>query len=139
MIFDECHRSQFGDMHKNITKAFKKYYIFGFTGTPIKPKNSTSNAYVNQKTTAQIFGTELHSYTIVNAIADKNVLPFRIDYISTFKKEENLSDEKIANIDREKVLADPRRLENIVKYILENFDKKTYRSESYKIKDKRLK
>lgn len=138
LIFDECHRSQFGDMHKAITKSFKKYYIFGFTGTPIFAINSSSNGHFDLKTTAQAFWEQLHTYTIVDAIADKNVLPFRVDYISTIKEAENIEDEKIKNIDREKALADPERISNIVKYILEHFDQKTKRNSFYEIKERRL-
>ena len=138
IIFDECHRSQFGDMHTAITKAFKKYHLFGFTGTPIFAKNSSSNSRVDLKTTEQAFGTKLHTYTIVDAITDKNVLPFRIDYISTMREEENIQDEKVWNIDREKALADPKRISNIVNYIREHFDQKTKRNSFYQLKDRRL-
>ena len=132
IIFDECHRSQFGDMHKLITKTFKKYFLFGFTGTPIFAINASSSNTPNLKTTEQAFGQKLHTYTIVNAINDKNVLPFRIDYISTMKEQENIKDEKVWDIDREGALAEPKRIENIVKYILEHFDQKTKRnSKSY--------
>ena len=138
IIFDECHRSQFGDMHTAITKAFKKYHLFGFTGTPIFAKNSSSNSRADLKTTAQAFGSKLHTYTIVDAITDKNVLPFRIDYISTMREEENIKDEKVWNIDREKALKDPKRISNIVTYIREHFDQKTKRNSFYQLKDRRL-
>ncbi|MEA4985278.1 Type I restriction enzyme EcoR124II R protein [bioreactor metagenome] len=138
IIFDECHRSQFGDMHTAITKAFKKYHLFGFTGTPIFAKNSSSNSRADLKTTAQAFGDKLHTYTIVDAITDKNVLPFRIDYISTMREEENIKDEKVWNIDREKALKDPKRISNIVTYIREHFDQKTKRNSFYQLKDRRL-
>ena len=138
IIFDECHRSQFGYMHKAITKSFKRYHLFGFTGTPIFTKNSSSNGRVDLKTTEQAFGDKLHTYTIVDAITDKNVLPFRIDYISTMKEQENIQDEKVWNIDREKALADPKRISNIVKYIREHFDQKTKRNSFYQLKDRRL-
>ena len=138
IIFDECHRSQFGDMHTAITKAFKKYNLFGFTGTPIFAKNSSSNSRADLKTTAQAFGDKLHTYTIVDAITDKNVLPFRIDYISTMREEENIKDEKVWNIDREKALKDPKRISNIVTYIREHFDQKTKRNSFYQLKDRRL-
>ena len=138
IIFDECHRSQFGDMHTAITKAFKKYNLFGFTGTPIFAKNSSSNSRADLKTTAQAFGDKLHTYTIVDAITDKNVLPFRIDYISTMREEENIKDEKVWNIDREKALAAPKRITNIVTYIREHFDQKTKRNSFYQLKDRRL-
>ncbi len=126
MIFDECHRSQFGEMHKAIVKKFKKYYIFGFTGTPIFAKNAGAGTGIN--TTAQAFGEKLHTYTIVDAINDKNVLPFRIEYISTMKEKENIEDEKVWDIDREKALAEPVRITNVASYILKHFDQKTKRN-----------
>ena len=138
LIFDECHRSQFGDMHSAITKAFNKYHLFGFTGTPIFAVNASSSGRVDLKTTQQAFGDKLHTYTIVDAIADKNVLPFRVDYISTLKEAENIEDKKVSSIDRETALSAPERLENIVKYIREHFDQKTKRNSFYKIKDRRL-
>lgn len=140
MIFDECHRSQFGDMHKSITKHFKNYHIFGFTGTPIFVSNSNRSNAANMRTTAQIFGGEpdengnkvkpLHAYTIVDAIHDRNVLPFRIDYIDTIKNAELLYDKQVKAIDREKALLDPKRVSEIIKYILEHFEQKTYRNQS---------
>ena len=138
LIFDECHRSQFGDMHSAITKAFNKYHLFGFTGTPIFAVNSFSGGRVDLKTTEQAFGDKLHTYTIVDAIADKNVLPFKVDYISTMKEAENIEDKDVRSIDREKALSAPKRLSNIVKYIREHFDQKTKRNSFYKIKDRRL-
>ena len=119
-------------MHTAITNAFKKYYLFGFTGTPIFAINSSSNSRADLRTTEQAFGAKLHTYTIVDAITDKNVLPFRIDYISTMKEQENIKDEKVWNIDRERALAAPKRISNIVNYIREHFDQKTKRnSKSY--------
>ena len=138
IIFDECHRSQFGDMHTAITKTFKKYHLFGFTGTPIFAVNSSSNSRADLRTTEQAFGAKLHTYTIVDAITDKNVLPFRIDYISTMKEQENIQDEKVWNIDRERALSAPERISNIVKYIREHFDQKTKRNSFYQLKDRRL-
>ncbi len=138
IIFDECHRSQFGDMHTAITKTFKKYHLFGFTGTPIFAVNSSSNSRADLRTTEQAFGAKLHTYTIVDAITDKNVLPFRIDYISTMKEQENIEDEKVWNIDRERALSAPERISNIVKYIREHFDQKTKRNSFYQLKDRRL-
>lgn len=138
IIFDECHRSQFGDMHTAITKTFKKYHLFGFTGTPIFAANSSSNSRADLRTTEQAFGAKLHTYTIVDAITDKNVLPFRIDYISTMKEQENIQDEKVWNIDRERALSAPERISNIVKYIREHFDQKTKRNSFYQLKDRRL-
>ena len=128
IIFDECHRSQFGDMHKAITKAFKKYFLFGFTGTPIFAKNSSSSNKVDFKTTEQAFGEKLHTYTIVDAINDKNVLPFRIDYIRTMKEKDDIKDKKVKDIDRQAALAKPERISKIVTYILEHFDQKTKRN-----------
>lgn len=139
IIFDECHRSQFGEMHQTITKAFKKYHLFGFTGTPIFAENAHTGCKSDLKTTAQLFGGEpdekgnkikpLHTYTIVDAIADKNVLPFRIDYISTMKEQENIKDSKVWDINREKALAAPERISRIVSYILEHFNQKTMRND----------
>ena len=138
LIFDECHRSQFGDMHAGITKAFKNYNLFGFTGTPIFAVNASAGGRVDLKTTEQAFGDKLHTYTIVDAISDKNVLPFKVDYISTVKEAENIEDKKVSSIDRESALADPERLTNIVSYIREHFDQKTKRNSFYKLKDRRL-
>lgn len=127
LIFDECHRSQFGDMHTAITKAFNKYHIFGFTGTPIFAANSSSGGNPNLKTTEQAFGKKLHAYTIVDAINDENVLPFRIDYINTLKMKEGIKDKKVAAIDMEKAANDPKRISDITNYILEHFEQKTKR------------
>lgn len=138
IIFDECHRSQFGDMHHAITKSFKKYHLFGFTGTPIFAANANSGGTNVLRTTEQAFGTKLHTYTIVDAIIDKNVLPFRIDYLSTMREQENIADMKVWDIDREKALAAPERISNIVRYILEHFDQKTKRNSFYQLKDRRL-
>lgn len=138
IIFDECHRSQFGDMHDSITKSFKNYHLFGFTGTPIFAKNSSSGGHVDLKTTEQAFGDKLHIYTIVDAISDKNVLPFKVDYISTMKAEEDIEDKEVTNIAREKALLAPKRVSNIITYIREHFDQKTKRNSFYKIKDRRL-
>ncbi|ATQ27327.1 DEAD/DEAH box helicase [Rhodococcus ruber] len=130
IIFDECHRSQFGDMHTDITRAFKRYNLFGFTGTPIFAANAGTGGNPQLKTTEQAFGEKLHTYTIVDAITDKNVLPFRIDYINTIKVG-NPDDKQVSAIDREKALLDPRRISEIVKYTLTHFDQKTKRSSSY--------
>ncbi len=138
LIFDECHRSQFGEMHAAITKAFKNYHLFGFTGTPIFAVNASSGGRPDFKTTTQAFGDKLHTYTIVDAIADKNVLPFKVDYISTVREAEDIEDKKVRDIDREAVLAAPERLANIVQYIRDHFDQKTKRNSSYKLKDRRL-
>jgi type I restriction enzyme R subunit len=138
LIFDECHRSQFGDMHAGITKSFKNYHLFGFTGTPIFAVNASASGQADLKTTEQAFGDKLHTYTIVDAIADKNVLPFKVDYVSTVHEAEDISDEKVKDIDREAILGAPERLENIVKYIREHFDQKTKRNSFYKIQDQRL-
>lgn len=138
LIFDECHRSQFGEMHAAITKSFKSYHLFGFTGTPIFAVNSSSGGRPDFKTTEQAFGDKLHTYTIVDAIADKNVLPFKVDYVSTVREAEDIEDKKVKDIDREAVLAAPDRLENIVKYIREHFDQKTKRNSFYKLNDRRL-
>lgn len=138
-IFDECHRSQFGDMHADIVRHFKKYYIFGFTGTPIFPQNTSGNSRPDKRTTAQVFGGNpdekgnpirpLHAYTIVDAIRDKNVLPFKVDYVSTMKEQENIKDEQVWDINREKALLAPQRVDNIVGYILNHFNRKTKRND----------
>lgn len=138
IIFDECHRSQFGDMHAAITKAFKNYHLFGFTGTPIFATNSSSGGRLDLRTTEQAFGDKLHTYTIVDAISDKNVLPFKVDYVSTVREAEDIEDKKVSDIDRESVLAAPERLANIVRYIREHFDQKTKRNSFYKLKERRL-
>ena len=137
VIFDECHRSQFGDMHESIAKAFKQSHLFGFTGTPIFAKNASSGGKDHLKTTEQAFGTQLHSYTILDAIADKNVLRFKVDYISTMKEEEDIENKKISAVDREKALLDPRRIKNVVDYIRNHFDQKTKRNSHYRIEDRR--
>jgi len=131
IIFDECHRSQFGDMHQAITKSFKNYHLFGFTGTPIFAVNSGSGGNPLLKTTEQAFGEKLHTYTIVDAINDGNVLPFRIDFINTIKEPDDIIDRKVYAIDTEKALADPKRVNEIVSYVLEHFDQKTKRGNSY--------
>ena len=127
IIFDECHRSQFGDMHAAIVKNFKKYHLFGFTGTPIFAVNAGASKNPQFFTTEQTFGDQLHTYTIVDAINDKNVLPFRVDYVKTMDKEEDILDEQVWDIDREKAYMAPERITLVTKYILEHFDQKTYR------------
>ncbi len=131
IIFDECHRSNFGEMHSAITKNFKKYDLFGFTGTPIFAQNAGTGGDMRLKTTQQAFGDKLHTYTIVDAINDENVLPFRIDYVNTIKEKEGILDQQISAIDREKAMASPERISQVVKYILEHFDQKTKRSSYY--------
>ena len=138
LIFDECHRSQFNEMHEAITKAFKRYHMFGFTGTPIFPQNSSSNGLPHLKTTEQAFGDRLHSYTIVNAINDQNVLPFRIDYIKTMKEKEGVREDQVWGIDTDKAFMSPENITNVTRYILEHFDQKTKRNSFYKLKDKRV-
>ncbi|MBD5497086.1 MAG: type I restriction endonuclease subunit R [Lachnospiraceae bacterium] len=128
LVFDECHRSQFGDMHTAITKNFKNYHIFGFTGTPIFADNAVGGKNVNLRTTPQAFGDKLHTYTIVDAINDENVLPFRIDYIKTIKEKEKGQDKQVSAIDTEKALLESKRITKIVTYILEHFDQKTKRN-----------
>ena len=138
LIFDECHRSQFGDMHTAITKAFKKYHLFGFTGTPIFAQNAAGAGKPSARTTPQLFGDKLHTYTIVNAINDGNVLPFRIDYINTIKSKEDIEDAQVRAIDREKALAAPERIREVTKYILAHFDQKTMRSKAYSLQGQRV-
>ena len=127
IIFDECHRSNFGEMHSAITKNFRKYNLFGFTGTPIFAQNAGTGGDMRLKTTQQAFGDKLHTYTIVDAINDENVLPFRIDYVNTIKEKDSINDEQISAIDREKAMASPERISNVTQYILEHFDQKTKR------------
>lgn len=152
LVFDECHRSQFGDMHTRIVggtikrrektvkvdRYFKNYHIFGFTGTPIFSKNAGTGGNPNLKTTEQAFGDKLHTYTIVNAINDGNVLPFRIDYVNTIKQKETEKDKKVSAIDTEEALASPERISKVVSYILEHFDQKTMRNAYYNLKGKRI-
>ncbi|WP_335942980.1 type I restriction endonuclease subunit R [Fusobacterium polymorphum] len=138
LIFDECHRSQFGELHLVIAKTFKNYFMFGFTGTPIFPKNSNGSSKTLFKTTEQTFGDKLHTYTIVNAINDGNVLPFRIDYINTIKEKENIQDKKVNAIDIEKAMSDPNRIREIVSYVVEHFEQKTMRNKHYELKEQRL-
>lgn len=129
IIFDECHRSQFGDMHAAIVKNFKKYHLFGFTGTPIFAVNAMTSSGKKFFTTAQTFGDQLHTYTIVDAINDKNVLPFRVDYIKTMDMEPDIDDKSVWDINREKAYMAPQRIELVTKYILAHFNQKTYRGE----------
>ena len=129
IIFDECHRSQFGDMHQAITKYFKKYNIFGFTGTPIFAVNAGVSKNPTLRTTAQAFGDQLHAYTIVDAINDKNVLPFRVDYIKTMDAEPDIDDKEVWDINREKAFLAPERIRLVTDYILTHFDQKTYRGD----------
>ena len=156
IIFDECHRSQFGDMHTAITRAFKRYNLFGFTGTPIFTVNAASSGNPKLRTTAQAFGCyvhgnpancppqphqmAVHTYTIVDAINDKNVLPFRIDYVNTIKLPETARDvnEQVAAIDTERALLDPQRVHQVVQYTLEHFDQKTKRAQHYSLNGKRV-
>ena len=138
LIFDECHRSQFGELHLAITKTFKNYFMFGFTGTPIFPKNSNGSSKTLFKTTEQTFGDKLHTYTIVNAINDGNVLPFRIDYINTIKEKENIQDKKVNAINIEKAMSDPNRIKEVVSCIIDHFEQKTMRNKHYELKDQRL-
>ncbi|HNZ93851.1 MAG TPA: type I restriction endonuclease subunit R [Rectinema sp.] len=138
IIFDECHRSQFGDMHRKIIKSFKNYHLFGFTGTPIFAVNASNNGNPLMKTTEQVFGDKLHTYTIVDAINDGNVLPFRIDYINTVKMKDRVEDKSVSAIDTEKALEAPERIREIVSYILDHFDQKTKRNSFYTLKGQRV-
>lgn len=138
VIFDECHRSQFGDMHTEITRVFNRYHLFGFTGTPIFADNAGTGGNPRLRTTEQAFGDKLHTYTIVDAINDKNVLPFRIDYINTIKTSPNVRDKQVSAIDTERALLAPERIAQIAGYIREHFDQKTRRGDSYRHDGKRL-
>lgn len=152
LVFDECHRSQFGDMHTKIVggqmkkgektikvdKYFKNYHIFGFTGTPIFSVNAGTGGNPELRTTAQAFGEKLHTYTIVDAINDGNVLPFRIDYINTVTQKEGKQDKQVNAIDTEEALSAPERISAVVTYILEHFDQKTMRNSYYSLKGQRV-
>lgn len=138
LIFDECHRSQFGDMHQMIVKNFKNYHLFGFTGTPIFAKNAINKSNPDFCTTEQAFGDKLHTYTIVDAINDGNVLPFRIDYINTIKKKEGMTDKEVQAINTEEALSSHERVSNVVSYIIEHFDQKTKRNSFYDLKGQRV-
>jgi type I restriction enzyme R subunit len=128
-IFDECHRSQFGEAQKNLKKKFKKFYQFGFTGTPIFPQNA-----LGAETTATVFGRELHSYVITDAIRDEKVLKFKVDYNDVrpkFKEIESEQDEKKLNgLENKKALMHPERIKEISQYILTNFRQKTHRKQA---------
>ncbi len=152
LVFDECHRSQFGDMHTRIVggqikkgektvkvnRYFKNYHIFGFTGTPIFAVNASSGGNPNMRTTEQAFGEKLHTYTIVDAINDGNVLPFRIDYVNTVKAKEGMTDKQVQAINTEEALGSHERVSEIVDYILEHFDQKTKRNAFYSLKGQRV-
>ena len=138
LIFDECHRSQFGDMHKIIVKNFKNFHMFGFTGTPIFAQNAKNNSNPTFCTTKQAFGEKLHTYTIVDAINDGNVLPFRIDYVNTIKPKEDIEDENVNAINTEEVLSSHERIAKVVEYIINHFDQKTIRNSLYDLRGKRL-
>ena len=132
LIFDECHRSQFGEMHTLITKSFKKYHLFGFTGTPIFTVNSVSGKNPTLRTTQDAFGDRLHTYTIINAINDQNVLPFNIDYVKTLRAADDISDEPVQGIETEGILLSPERVSLVTQYILDHYDQKTFAGTSYK-------
>ncbi|WP_237221703.1 type I restriction endonuclease subunit R [Rothia nasimurium] len=138
LIFDECHRSQFGDMHTAITRNFKKYFMFGFTGTPIFDANAKKSGNIKLRTTQDAFGEKLHTYTIVDAIGDKNVLPFRVEYNNSVKQAEKVDDAEVYSIATEAAMRSPERIKPIVRYILDHYDQKTKRNETYQLKDKRL-
>lgn len=138
IIFDECHRSQFGDMHTAIAKHFKNYHLFGFTGTPIFAVNASAGKHPDLRTTSQAFGDRLHTYTIVDAINDGNVLPFRIDYVSTMGEREGIEDSVVRAIDRERAMGAPERIKNVVAYTLEHFDQQTKRNSYYSLKGQRV-
>lgn len=138
LIFDECHRSQFGDMHAQVKKNFSNYNMFGFTGTPIFAENAGTSGNPLVRTTEQAFGDKLHTYTIVDAISDKNVLPFRIDYVNTIQKKDGVADQKVRAIDTEKALLAQERISMIVEYIREHFAQKTKRNQSYNYNARRV-
>ena len=138
LVFDECHRSQFGDMHTAIEKAFTRYHLFGFTGTPIFAENAGTGGNPRLRTTEQAFGDRLHTYTVVDAISDKNVLPFRIDYVNTIKAPDLLPQDQVSAIDTERALLDPERLSQVVGYVLDHFDQKTKRNTIYQLGERRV-
>lgn len=138
IIFDECHRSQFGEMHVSITKHFKNYHLFGFTGTPIFADNAGSGRNFNLRTTEQAFGEKLHTYTIVDAIRDENVLPFRVDYIQTIRERDQYEDQKVYDIYREGAYKASARVDLVTNYILDHFAQKTKRSHGYSFKGTRV-
>jgi len=138
VVFDECHRSQFGDMHDAITRAFRRYNLFGVTGTPIFAANAGTGGDPQLRTTEQAFGEKLHTYTIVDAITDKNVLPFRIDYVNTIRLPDGIADKEVSAIDTERALLAPERVRQVVAYTLEHFDQKTKRAEHYSLSGKRV-
>jgi len=128
-IFDECHRSQFGDTHERITNYFQKAQLFGFTGTPIFADNATKNEH-GKRTTKDLFGGCLHKYVITDAIRDQNVLRFGIEYIGKYKQKGNtFMDIEVEDIDRPEVYADEKRLAKIVDYIIAYHDQKTFNRE----------
>ena len=138
LVFDECHRSQFGDMHTDITRAFRNYHLFGFTGTPIFAENASSSGKANLRTTQQAFGDQLHSYTIVDAIRDKTVLPFRVDYLNSFRVRDSIDNHDVEGIDTDSAYMNPKRISAVVSYILEHFDQKTKRHASFQYKKRRV-
>lgn len=138
LIFDECHRSQFGDMHIKIARSFKRYHLFGFTGTPIFADNASARGDSFKRTTEQVFGDKIHAYTIVDAISDKNVLPFRIDYVNTIKTSPNTEDKKVPAIDTERALLAPERITQVASYILEHFNQKTKRATTYRHEGRKI-
>lgn len=138
IIFDECHRSQFGEMHVSITKHFKNYHLFGFTGTPVFADNAGSGRNFNLRTTEQAFGDKLHTYTIVDAIRDENVLPFRVDYIQTIRERDQYEDQKVYDIYREGAYKAAARVDLVTNYILDHFSQKTKRNHGYSFKGTRV-
>ena len=126
-IFDECHRSQFGDTHRKITQYFENYQMFGFTGTPIFVENALSKTKQNQ-TTASLFGEQLHSYVITDAIKDENVLRFSVEYVGKYKERENSQNEidiEVEAIDTQELLESTDRVEKIANYIIQQHPIKT--------------
>ena len=124
-IFDECHRSQFGQTHKNITRFFTNSQLIGFTGTPILAKNAAKNQF-GKRTTVELFDEMLHKYVITDAISDGNVLKFAIEYIQTFKEKDSTNDEQVENIDIQEVYESDERISKVVDYIIDNHSRKTH-------------
>ena len=129
LVFDECHRSQFGDMHTDITRAFRNYHLFGFTGTPIFAENASSSGKANLRTTQQAF---------VDAMRDKTVLPFRVDYLNSCRVRDGIDNHDVEGIDTDSAYMNPKRITAVVSYILEHFDQKTKRHASFQYKKRRV-
>jgi len=135
---DEAHRTTGGDLGNYLLAALPNATYIGFTGTPIFAENVSSGAMPGLQTTEQAFGERLHTYTIVDAISDRNVLPFRIDYVITVRTADGVADKQVSAIDRERALLAPERIKQIAGYVLDHFDQKTKRASAYRLGDTRV-